>query len=83
MDFKHWPETFEYHHPNPNDATPRSTDYAGSGWRSDASSAAPLLYDGSERYILKEVGVDGMHEKGASTMVSGARRLAEEAPASK
>ena len=83
MDFKHWPETFEYHHPNPNDATPRSTDYAGSGWRSDASSAAPLLYDGSERYILKEVGVDGMHEKGASTMVSGARRLAEEAAASK
>jgi anaerobic magnesium-protoporphyrin IX monomethyl ester cyclase len=41
MDFKHWPETFERFHPDPQRA-----------WRKDFSSAAAPLAPGSERYRL-------------------------------
>ena len=82
MDFEHWPENFEFHHPNADDATPRSTDYAGPGWRKEHSSATPRLYEGSERFTLERVGAPGMAEKGASTMVSGARALEDPSPTS-
>ncbi len=64
MDFKHWPEQFEYFHPNEKDGLDHTTDYrdymggGGDGWRAEFSSAAPPLVPGSERFILKHAGVD-------------------------
>ena len=75
MDFKHYPEHFEYFHPNPDDGLARSTDYAGEGWRAKWSSGAAPLAPGSERFTLDKVGAPGMAEKGASTMTSGAKIL--------
>jgi radical SAM superfamily enzyme YgiQ (UPF0313 family) len=79
MDFEHYPEHFLYHHPNPNDGTARSTDYAGPGWRAGHSSASPHLIPGSERFTLEHTGTPEMAAAGAMTMASGARRVAEAA----
>ena len=75
MDFKHYPEHFQYHHGNADDGQSRCTDYAGEGWRSGWSSATAPLVPGSERFTLKRVGPAGSHEIGASTMVSGAQAM--------
>ena len=75
MDFKHWPEHFEYFHGNGDDAQPRSTDYAGEAWRARFSSAAAPLVPGSERFILERVGAPGMAERGAALTPCGAKKL--------
>lgn len=75
MDFKHYPEHFEYHHPNTDDGQTHCVDYAGADWRNGWSSAAPPLVPGSERFTLEHCGVEGAVEKGASTMESGAQRM--------
>ena len=67
MDFKHYPETFQYFHPNRDDGSFASTAYAGeTGWRSEFSSAGPPLYQGSDAYTLDKTGAPGMKETGAS-----------------
>ena len=81
MDFKHYPEHFQYHHGNADDGQSRCTDYAGEGWRSGWSSATAPLVPGSERFTLQKVGPPGSHEKGASTMVSGAQAMEVGVPA--
>ena len=78
MDFAHWPEHFLYHHGNADDATARSTDYAGSGWRAEFSSASPHMIPGSERFTLQACGTEAMASVGSRTMPSGARRLGDE-----
>jgi hypothetical protein len=80
MDFRHYPEHFLYHHPNSDDATARSTDYAGENWRSSHSSASPHFYPGSERFTLQHVGAPGAVEAGARSMVCGAAQLSPVSP---
>lgn len=75
MDFKHWPAHFSYFHPNEDDATARSTDYSGPGWRKEFSSAGPALVPGSERYTLDKTGTEKMAATGAKTMDCGAKKL--------
>ena len=75
VDFKHFPENFEYFHPNSDSGKPRSTDYAGVGWRAAFSSAGPPLTPGSERFTLDKVGPSGAAEKGASMVECGAKRI--------
>ena len=77
MDFVHWPEYFEYHDPNPDDGTKRAIEYAGSGWRSSFSSAAPPLVPGSDRFTLDKTGSSGAAEKGAAVIPCGAKQLHE------
>ena len=49
MDFKHYPKNFEYFHPGSHAADNRAAlDYAGSGWRSEFSSAGMYRSDGWE-----------------------------------
>ena len=69
------PEHFNYFHPNADDATGRSTEYAGAGWREEFSSAGPALTPGSERYTLDKTGTETMAATGASTMDCGAKKL--------
>jgi anaerobic magnesium-protoporphyrin IX monomethyl ester cyclase len=77
MNFEHYPEHFEYFHPNPDDGHPSCVDYAWEGWRKDWSSAGAYLAPGSERYTLDKVGAPGMAEKGAALMDCGAKRMAK------
>lgn len=65
VDFKHFPEHFQYFHPNDDDGSPASVAYAGSGWRSGFSSAGPPIYEGSAEYTLDKTGAPGMRETGA------------------
>ncbi len=81
MDFRHWPEHFNFYHPNPDDGRPRAVAYGGQGWRSAFSSAGPPLVPGSERYTLDRVGAPGMAERGARLMACGAKMLQEAAAA--
>ena len=66
MDFKHFPENFQYFHPNDDSGSTASVEYAGEGWRSEFSSAGPMLYKGSDRFTLDKVGAPNMKETGAS-----------------
>ena len=74
MDFKHWPEHFEYFHPQPNDGLPRSTSYAGDGWRADWSSAGASLVPNSERFTLNQVADPQVAASGSRLMLCGAKR---------
>lgn len=65
VDFEHYPEHFQYFHPNSDDGSVASVAYAGSSWRSDFSSAGPPIYTGSEDFTLDSSGAPGMHETGA------------------
>lgn len=65
MDFKHFPENFEYFHPNNDDGSISSTAYAGSGWRESFSSAGAPIYEGSESFTLDKTGAPGMQQTGA------------------
>jgi radical SAM superfamily enzyme YgiQ (UPF0313 family) len=62
LDFKHWPENFLYFYPNEDGGNARNRDYrdyrgaGGEGWRSQHSSAAPLLFKGSEQFTLSNMG---------------------------
>jgi anaerobic magnesium-protoporphyrin IX monomethyl ester cyclase len=64
LDFKHYPHNFQYFYPNPESSGERNAsyrDYRGTGgpeWRTDHSSAAPLMLPGSEKFTLDKVGVD-------------------------
>ena len=79
LDFKHFPDHFEYFHPNPNDSTPRSTSYAGAGWRAKFSSAGPHLLPGSERFTLDKTGPAGAAEVGAALLPANAKKLTPQA----
>jgi anaerobic magnesium-protoporphyrin IX monomethyl ester cyclase len=76
MDFKHWPENFSYFHPQPMDGQPRSTSYAGPGWRSQWSSAAAPLVPGSERFTLDKIADPDVAAAGSTLMACGAKLLA-------
>ncbi|MGW0502956.1 B12-binding domain-containing radical SAM protein [Micromonospora sp. NPDC003241] len=75
MDFQHWPENFTHFHPNPDDGLTRSTSYAGSGWRAEASSAGAPLVPGSERYTLDQVASPEVAAAGSSLMACGAKKV--------
>ena len=75
MDFHHFPEHFEYFHPNPNDGGPRSVAYAGEGWRAEFSSAGPHLTPGSERFTLEQCGPPGSAEAGAALVACNAKKM--------
>lgn len=75
MDFKHWPENFSYFHPQPMDGQPRSTSYAGAGWRSKWSSAAAPLVPGSERFTLDKIADPDVAAAGSRLMACGAKLL--------
>lgn len=78
MDFQHWPEHFQYFHPQPADGTERSTSYAGNGWRADWSSAAAPLVPGSELYTLDKVADPEVAAVGSTLMDCGAKKLSVE-----
>jgi len=65
MDFNHYPEHFQYFHPNSDDGSTASVAYAGPSWRSEFSSAGPALYQGSDAFTLDKTGAPGMCETGA------------------
>ncbi|MFD9317594.1 B12-binding domain-containing radical SAM protein [Streptomyces sp. NPDC060053] len=75
MDFQHWPENFEYFHPQSADGLQRSTSYAGTGWRSQWSSAAAPLVPNSERFTLDQCATPEVAALGSSTIACGAKRL--------
>jgi anaerobic magnesium-protoporphyrin IX monomethyl ester cyclase len=75
MDFRHYPEYFEYFHPQPNDGQERSTSYGGTAWRAKWSSAAAPLVPGSERYTLERVADPAVAASGSSLMACGAKRI--------
>lgn len=75
MDFKHWPENFSYFHPQPMDGQPRSTSYAGPGWRSKWSSAAAPLVPGSERFTLDKIADADVAAAGSTLMACGAKLI--------
>jgi anaerobic magnesium-protoporphyrin IX monomethyl ester cyclase len=75
MDFDHYPDHFEFHHPNAEDGQDHCTDYAGKEWRAGHSSATAYLVPGSERFTLADAGVPGSVELGASLMPCGAAKL--------
>ncbi|GGX13827.1 B12-binding domain-containing radical SAM protein [Streptomyces lomondensis] len=79
MDFKHYPENFQYFHPQPDDGQERSTSYAGTEWRSRWSSAAGPLVPNSHRYTLDKCAAPEVAAAGSSTMESGAKRMEREA----
>ncbi|GGK91013.1 B12-binding domain-containing radical SAM protein [Mangrovihabitans endophyticus] len=80
MDFQHFPETFQYFYPQPDDGLARSVDYAGPGWRSSFSSAGPRLVPGSERFTLDKIASPEVASAGSSLETCGAKRLAPLAP---
>ncbi|MGV9295812.1 B12-binding domain-containing radical SAM protein [Amycolatopsis sp. NPDC003676] len=75
MEFKHFPENFQYFHPQPNDGLERSTSYAGKSWRAAWSSAAGRLAPGSERFTLDKVGNPEVAAAGSSLMACGAKSM--------
>ncbi len=75
MRFDHWPDHFEYFHPNADDGSDHALTYAGAGWRADFSSAGPPLYPGSERFTLEHSGAPGAAKSGGKLAVSGAQRM--------
>ena len=75
MDFRHFPEHFQYFHPQPDDGLERSTDYAGTGWRSEFSSAAGPLAPGSDRFTLDKCASPEVAAAGSSLMQCGAQKM--------
>ncbi|WP_055494258.1 B12-binding domain-containing radical SAM protein [Streptomyces sp. TP-A0356] len=75
MDFRHYPENFQYFHPQPDDGLPRSTDYAGEGWRAQWSSGAGPLAPGSDRFTLDKCATPEVAAAGSSIMQCGAKRM--------
>lgn len=76
MDFQHWPGQFEFFHPQPADGLTRSTEYAGTGWRADFSSAGPSLVPGSHRFTLDQTAEAEVARAGSSLTACGAKRQA-------
>ncbi|MCX2924099.1 B12-binding domain-containing radical SAM protein [Streptomyces sp. NEAU-W12] len=75
MEFRHFPEGFQYFHPQPDDGQARSTDYAGTKWRSEFSSAAGPLAPGSDRFTLDKCADPEVAAAGSSLMECGAKRM--------
>ncbi|MBU0485638.1 MAG: B12-binding domain-containing radical SAM protein [Proteobacteria bacterium] len=75
MDFNHFPDNFQYFHPNPDDAKQSSIDYAGPGWRAKFSSAGPPLTPGSERFTLDQTGPEGADKVGAAEVECNAKKM--------
>ncbi|MDD5759241.1 MAG: hypothetical protein PHI06_09180, partial [Desulfobulbaceae bacterium] len=75
VDFKHFPEHFDYFHPNPNSGGERSVAYAGEGWRAEFSSAGPHITPGSQRFTLDQCGPEGSAEVGAALVDCNAKKL--------
>lgn len=75
MNFKHFPEYFNYYDPNPDNGSKENIDYAGLNWRKEFSSAGPFLIPGSENHTLDKHGKKEMMEKGTLLMESGAKKL--------
>ncbi|MEU3861035.1 radical SAM protein [Streptomyces sp. NPDC028722] len=82
MDFKHYPENFQYFHPQPGDGQERSTSYAGPEWRSKWSSAAGPLVPKSDRFTLDKCASPEVAAAGSSLMECGAKRMESQVPAS-
>ncbi|RKT53833.1 B12-binding domain-containing radical SAM protein [Saccharothrix australiensis] len=76
MDFKHYPENFQYFHPQPNDGLTRSTSYAGPNWRAKWSSAAGPLVPNSDRFTLDKCASPEVAAAGSSLMACGAKKSA-------
>jgi radical SAM superfamily enzyme YgiQ (UPF0313 family) len=74
MDFRHWPENFQYFYPQPNDGLARSTSYAGTGWRARFSSAGPALVPGSDRFTLDKLADPAVAAAGSSLVPCGAKK---------
>jgi radical SAM superfamily enzyme YgiQ (UPF0313 family) len=74
MDFRHYPEHFQYFHPQPNDGLERSISYAGKGWRAAWSSAAAALVPGSDRFTLDKCASPEVARAGSSLMACGAKQ---------
>ena len=77
MDFQHFPAHFDYFYPNSNSGGPRSTAYAGEGWRAKFSSAGPHLTPGSERFTLEYTGAPGAAATGAALVACNAKGLGQ------
>jgi anaerobic magnesium-protoporphyrin IX monomethyl ester cyclase len=77
MDFKHWPENFQYFYPQPFDGLERSTSYAGTGWRAAFSSAGAPLYPGGERFTLDRLADPEVAAAGSSLVPCGAKKRAQ------
>ncbi|GHH88685.1 hypothetical protein GCM10018793_69210 [Streptomyces sulfonofaciens] len=75
MEFRHYPEHFQYFHPNPDDAQERSTSYAGEGWRAEFSSGAGPLAPGSDRFTLDKCADPEIAAAGSSLMDCGAKKM--------
>ncbi|MER6010843.1 B12-binding domain-containing radical SAM protein [Streptomyces bluensis] len=75
MEFRHYPEHFQYFHPQPDDGQERSTVYAGTKWRSEFSSAAGPLAPGSERFTLDQCASPEVAQAGSSLMECGAKTM--------
>ncbi len=80
MDFKHYPETFTYHDKNPDSSNAQNTSYAQKwnctqDWRSDWSSAAPLMIPGSDRFTLRDCGTEEMLAGGGTTEWADQERM--------
>lgn len=56
MDFRHFPEHFDYFHPSDRDGTDAAVAYAGRGWRAAFSSAGPRRMADWRRYSLERTG---------------------------
>jgi radical SAM superfamily enzyme YgiQ (UPF0313 family) len=65
VDFRHFPEHFEYFHPAADDGADTSAAYAGRGWRSSFSSAGPRRMAGWERFTLDRIGAVEAAQTGA------------------
>lgn len=76
MEFRHYPENFEYFHPQPDDGLERSTSYSGPKWRSEWSSAAGPLTPNSDRFTLEKCADPEVAAAGSSLIDCGAKRMA-------
>jgi anaerobic magnesium-protoporphyrin IX monomethyl ester cyclase len=62
LDFRHYPENFEFFFPNGDPGAEKNAEYrdyrgvGGKEWRADHTSAAPPLVPGSERFTLDKIG---------------------------
>ncbi|MEU4656415.1 radical SAM protein [Streptomyces sp. NPDC023723] len=75
MEFRHYPENFQYFHPQPDDGQERSTSYAGTKWRAEFSSAAGPLAPGSDRFTLDACASPEVAAAGSSLMECGAKKM--------
>jgi hypothetical protein len=76
MDFKHYPENFQYFHPQSYDGLDRSISYSGRNWRTNWSSAGGPLVPNSDRFTLDKCADPEVAAAGSSLMKCGAKKMA-------